>query len=173
MRATKGLCAVAAMSLGALTGVLGAGVPAPRLAVASIDDVPIAVSHPYDNLGDADEDLAAAMTRARSDGKRVLIELGADWCVDCIVLANVMRIPTLASFVADHYDVVLVDVGRFNRNTAIAERYGIALRRDGVPAILILDRGGKLLNPGHTAVLVDARRLQPQAIADWLAQWAE
>jgi len=160
------------MFLAALTAAAGAGVPAPRLAVASIGDVPIAVSHPYGDLGDADEDVAAAITRARSDGKRVLVELGADWCVDCIVLANVMRLPALASFVAEHYDVVLVDVGRFNRNTGIAERYNIALRRDGVPAILILDSAGDLLNRGHTSVLVDARRMQPQAIADWLAQWA-
>ena len=163
---------VAVAFLAALAQPARAAAPAPQLAL-SLDDVPIAESHPYDDAGDADRNIAAAMARAKIDGKRVLIEFGADWCIDCIILANVMRLPKAAEFVAAHYDAVLVDVGRFTQNLDVAERYGITLRRDGVPAVVIVDSDGEILNPGHTAVLADARHMQPQAIADWLARWAK
>jgi hypothetical protein len=72
-----------------------------------------------------------------------------------------------------HYVVVLVDVGRFNRNLDIPAHYGITERLEGVPAVLIVDpRTDRLLDAGHQAALADARSMTPQALADWLAQWA-
>lgn len=73
---------------------------------------------------------------------------------------------------ARHYEVVTVDIGRFDRNLAIPIRYGVGSRPEGVPALLVIDpRTDKLLNRGRVSALADARSLTPQALADWLAQW--
>ena len=55
-------------------------------------------------------------TRAQEIHKRVMIDLGRNWCVDCIVLANLVRNPARCrnSWPA-HYELVTVDVGRFDR----------------------------------------------------------
>ncbi len=68
--------------------------------------------------------------------------------------------------------MVSVDVGRFNRNLQIPARYGITQRLEGVPAILVVTTDGKLVNPGRVSAIQDARHMTPQALADWLAQWA-
>ena len=80
---------------------------------------------PYDEGANADAAVAAAFARAQKSHKRVLIDLGGNWCVDCIVLANFLQLPEMQRFMAAHYEVVTVDVGRFNRNLQIPARFGI------------------------------------------------
>lgn len=146
--------------------------PAPKVNITRLADLPVTIKTPYDPSADANADVAAAFAAARKNGKRVLIELGGNWCGDCIVLANVMNLPAVAPFIARHYDVVHVDVGRFNRNLQIPARFGFTKRLEGVPMVLIADKNGKLLNRDNTFVFIDARSMKPQAIVDWLARWA-
>ncbi len=45
-------------------------------------------------------------------------------------------------------------------------------RLEGVPSLLIVEpRHDRLLDGGHVAALADARHMDPQSLADWLAQW--
>jgi thiol-disulfide isomerase/thioredoxin len=100
-----------------------------------------------------------------------MIDLGGNWCPDCIILANIMRLPQMQAFLAAHYEFVAVDVGRFDRNLQIPARFGITKRLKGVPTILVATPEGKLVNKGHFFALSDAGSMKPQALADWLAQW--
>ena len=145
---------------------------APAVAIAKLDALPIVISKPYDSSADADVTVDAAIARAKQTGKRVLIELGGNWCPDCIILTNIMRLPEVAPFISSHYEVVLVDVGRLNKNRQIPARYGITQRLEGVPAVLIVDANGKLLNAGNIVALDEAHNMEPQAIVNWLASWA-
>ncbi len=148
-----------------------AGTPAPKLAIASLAQLPIVALQPYDADAPAEADVDRAFARARRNGKRVLIELGGNWCGDCIVLDNLMLIPAMRTFLAAHYEVVMVDVGRFDKNLDIPARFHITQKLEGVPSVLVATPEGRLVNSGHTAALVDARDMTPQAIADWLARW--
>ncbi len=148
-----------------------AAVPAPRVGLASRDRLPQPLPLPYDEHADADRQVAQAKIRARAEGKRLLIDLGGNWCGDCRVLAGVMALPEVANFVRRHYVVVAVDVGRLDKNAQISRHYGIA-RVTGVPALLVVDpKTDRLLNSGRIFALTDARHMTPQALADWLAQW--
>ena len=147
--------------------------PAPRASISDLSLLPIRVMRPYDEKADADAAVAAAFARARRSGKRVLIDLGGNWCPDCIVLANIMRLPEVAPFLAAHYEVVAVDVGRFDKNLQIPARFGITKRLEGVPSVLIAEPDGRLVNRGHVSALADARSMTPQAIIDWLARWTK
>jgi thiol:disulfide interchange protein len=128
---------------------------------------------PYDETANADATVDAAFARAKAEHKLVLIDLGGNWCPDCRILAGVMDLPEVKSFVAAHYVTVSVDVGRFNKNLQIPARFGITQRLEGVPSVLIATPDGALVDQGHVAALADARSMTPQAIADWLAQWAK
>lgn len=147
--------------------------PAPKLGIATLAELPVVEMQPYDEDANANAMVGAAFARARKSHKRVLIDLGGNWCGDCIVLANLMQLPAMKRFIAQHYEVVSVDVGRFDKNLQIPARFGITQRLEGVPSVLIATPEGKLINQGHIAALADARSMTPQAIADWLAQWAE
>ena len=150
-----------------------AAVTAPKVQIKSLSDLPIQEMRPYDESANADAAVNAAFARAKKSRKRILIDLGGNWCGDCIILDNVMNLPEMKRFVETHYETVSVDVGRFNRNLQIPARFGITKRLEGVPSVLIVTADGKLLNKGHTAALADARSMTPQAIADWIAQWAD
>ena len=143
---------------------------APRVSAASFEQV--AKPFPYDENANADAAIAAAKARARRTHKLLLIDLGGNWCLDCRLLAGTIDLPEVKAFVARHYEMVTVDVGRFTKNAQIPARYGISGRLKGVPAVLVVDpRTDRLVNKGHETALSDARSMNPQALADWLAQW--
>lgn len=147
---------------------------APHMKLASLAELPVVTRHPYDEHADADKAVAAAFARARLSHKRVLIDLGGNWCGDCLVLANLMELPELKTFMQANFEMVSVDVGRFNKNLQVPARFGITQRLEGVPSILIVEPDGKtLVDAGHVSALADARHMTPQGLADWLAQWAK
>ena len=145
---------------------------APRVSITSLKELTVPDA-PYDTAANADAQVDAAIARARKDGKEVLIDLGGNWCADCRIMAGLMELPEMQSFLKTHYEMVSVDVGRFNKNLQIPARYGITTRLEGVPAFLVATPDGKLLNPGRVSAIQDARHMTPQALADWLAQWAK
>ncbi|MES1972715.1 MAG: hypothetical protein V4472_09670 [Pseudomonadota bacterium] len=67
------------------------------------------------------------------------------------LLARTMGFPQFRKFIASHYEVMVVDIGRFDRNLDILAQYGIRDRMEGVPTVLI----------------VDPRSMTPPALADW------
>jgi thiol-disulfide isomerase/thioredoxin len=170
MNIRTGLAATAFALLSALPAQAAV---APKIKLASIADLPVVVMTPYDVSADAEKDVAAAFQRARKNGKRVLIDLGGNWCGDCVVLANIMLLPDLKPFLDKHFEIVSVDTGRHNKNMQIPALYGVDLS-GGVPALLIVEPDGKtLVDAGHISALEDARHMTPQGLADWLAQWAK
>jgi thiol-disulfide isomerase/thioredoxin len=147
--------------------------PAPKLTIASLNELPVIERTPYDEGANADSAVNAAFVRAKKSGRRVLIDLGGNWCGDCVVLSNIMLLPEMKPFLSAHFEIVSVDVGRFNRNLQIPARFGITSRLEGVPSVIIAEPDGKFVNQGRISALADARSMTPQAIADWLAQWAK
>jgi thiol:disulfide interchange protein len=148
--------------------------PAPKVALDSITNLPVVERNPYDEAAtstQADAAVNAAFARARKNHRLVFIDLGGNWCGDCVVLANIMLLPEVKPFMAAHYEVVSIDTGRNNKNLQIPKRFGTDLS-GGVPTVLIVTPDGKtVVNAGHIAALEDARHMTPQAIADWLAKW--
>jgi len=150
-----------------------AAVPAPKPSIAKLEQLPVITMQPYDEAANADAQVAAAFARAQKSHKRVLIDLGGNWCGDCIILANFVKLPEIRRFMAAHYEEVSVDVGRFNRNLQIPARFGFTKRLEGVPALLIATPDGKLVNGDNIFATADARNMTPQALADYLAKYAD
>lgn len=149
------------------------GAAAPRLGITDLKNLPVVTTTPYDEAADANKDVDAAFARAKKSGKLVMLDLGGNWCPDCIILANVMRLPGMKPFMAAHYEFVAVDVGRFDKNLQIPARFGITKRLDGVPTILVATPDGKLVNRGEVFALSNAREMTPQSLAAYLAKWTK
>lgn len=166
MRKTLTLLAVAA-SLG-----LSAAAP-PALPITDLKDLPIVEKAPYDESANADAVVAAAFERAKKSHKPVMLDLGGNWCPDCIILANVMQLPAMKKFMKDHYEFASVDVGRFDKNLQVPAKFGYKERLKGVPTVLVATPDGKLINDGNVFALTDARHMTPQSLAQYLSQWAK
>jgi hypothetical protein len=164
--------ALAGLLAVALALPAGAAAPGPRMPIRSFEQLQQPLPLPYDESANADRAVSAAMARARKSGKLLLIDLGGNWCLDCRLLAGTMATQPLRSWLAAHYEIVLVDVGHFDKNLQVPRRFGLSDKLEGVPAVLVVDpRTGKLVNKGHVTALADARSLSPQSLADWLADW--
>ncbi len=135
---------------------------------ASLTSAPLA---PYDETADAHAQVVAAIARAADTHKFVLIDFGGNWCPDCRVTAGVLAMDQVKPWIATMFEVVMVDVGRMNKNMDIGEHYGVHVK--AVPTMIILDPAGHMLNASNPAALQDARGMSPQAIVDTLNGWIQ
>lgn len=163
----------AAAALAALSGAASAA-PAPKMPFNTMAELPIVEKHAYDEDANADKVVDDALARAKKNKKLLLIDLGGNWCPDCIILHNIMEVPEVKKFVDTHYEVALVDVGRFDKNGQIGARYGYNTRLKGVPTVLVVDPNtNKVINGDRVFALSTARSQTPQDLADYLARWTE
>lgn len=162
-----------ALALLLLTTPALAAIPAPKPSIVSLQQLPIATMRPYDEKADANTLVDRAFAKARKSGKRVLIDLGGNWCPDCIVLANFLQLPEMRRFMNAHYEVAMVDVGRFDRNLQIPARFGFKERLKGVPMLLVAMPNGNLVNRSDVFATTNARGMTPQSLADYLAKYAK
>jgi thioredoxin-related protein len=111
----------------------------------------------YDESADAKEQIAAALARAKKENRRVLIQWGANWCGWCHLLHDCFeKNGDVRRKLLYEYEVVLVDIGRWDKNLDLAERYGAGFRENGVPYLTILDSEGKALANQETGSLEKA-----------------
>ena len=144
----------------------------PKAGIASFAELSTPLPYPYDETADADAQLARARAAAKAHHKLLLIDLGGNWCGDCRVLAGTIELPAIKAFMDKHYEVVAIDVGRFQRNLQIPAHYGLTKRLTGVPTLLVVNpKTDRLLNGNDVFALSDAGSMSPQALADWLARW--
>jgi thiol:disulfide interchange protein len=100
----------------------------------------------YDEHADAHQDLAAALAKAQRENQRVLLIFGGNWCGWCVRLHTLLeKNADIARQLAREYQVVRIDVGRFDKQMDIAEKYELDLRKAGVPYLAILDAAGKVV----------------------------
>ena len=112
----------------------------------------LATAHPeaasYDPAADAAGELDAALARAASDGTRVLLVKGANWCHDSRALAGWLETPRFRTLTDTAYEVVFVDVGQpqtgAGRNLDLARRFGH--EQTGTPNLLVLTPEGVPVN---------------------------
>ena len=102
----------------------------------------------------------------------MLVDFGGNWCGDCKVLDINLKKPENAAILERRYVLVHVNVGDkgIDSNFALAERYGIALKK-GVPALAVLDSGGKLLHAQKQGEFADMRNMDPKSVNDFLVRW--
>ena len=131
---------------------------------------PTVWKHLYSAQADPKSDIAAALKQASLEHKRVILDFGGDWCGDCQVLDIYLhQSPNLELF-DKNFLLVHVDIGQFDKNLDIAEKYNIPLKK-GVPALAVLDAGGKLLYSQQAAEFGDMRYMYPNAVTDFLNKW--
>jgi thiol-disulfide isomerase/thioredoxin len=150
-----------------------AAAPPPKVSISDYSQLKTPLPYPYNEKADASAAVDQALARAKKSGKRVLIDMGGNWCGDCRILAATLELPEMKAYVNRHFEMVSVDVGRFDKNLQVPARYGITTRLEGVPALLVVDpqTGKQLVGRAQVADLADARHMKPQDLANWLAQW--
>jgi thiol-disulfide isomerase/thioredoxin len=127
--------------------------------------------YPYDESADAYAQVETAIKRAAAEHRLVLLDFGGNWCPDCRMTAGVLALDEVKPWMARTFEVVMIDIGRLNKNMDIGERYNVTIK--AVPTMIVLDGSGRRLNAGNPAALKDARAMSPQAIVDTIYGWTQ
>lgn len=118
----------------------------------------------------AQADIAAALHTATATHKRILIDFGGDWCPDCVALDRYFHDARNLPILKANYVLVHVNVGRFDKNVEVAERYGIPLKK-GVPALAVLSSNGKLLYSQSSGQFENMSHMDSSAVTQFLIKW--
>jgi Thioredoxin-like len=93
----------------------------------------------YDPHANPQADIDAAVAAAKADGRRVLIDFGADWSGDCTALAADFASPKIKPFLDANFHVVRVYIGHWDTNQAVQDKYAAG---KFMPMIAVLDSTG-------------------------------
>jgi len=152
------------------------GVRAPTVHAKTLADLPRPLPKPYDESATDDQVKAridAAFVDAGAGGKRLIIDLGGNWCGWCRALDAVMDEPEVKPFMDANFVVVPVDVAsadfKIDRNLAVLQRFGVS-KVEGVPWLIVADADRKVL--ASTDAVTDDAHQTPQQMVDWLALYA-
>ena len=128
----------------------------------------------YDEAADAKADIAAAVARAGKEKRRVLIQWGANWCGWCRLLHKLFHEDkNIARKILYEYEVVRVDIGRFNKNTDLAESYDAfsnGFKKAGVPYLTVLDGAGRVVANQDTSVFEEGKGYDSNKVLDFLTK---
>jgi thioredoxin 1 len=118
----------------------------------------------------AKSQIQEALQRAKAQHKRVILDFGGNWCGDCKVLDIYFHDAANKALLEENFELVDVNIGRYDVNRDIAARYGIPLER-GVPALVVLSSDGKVLLAQTHGEFETMRNLQSSDLTKFLNDW--
>jgi|Deesub1362B_J571_1020462.scaffolds.fasta_scaffold03594_2 thioredoxin-related protein len=134
---------------------------------------------PYDETADAHQDIQRAIERASMTNKRILLIFGANWCPWCVALHKLFETnEQIHSYLQKHFEVVLIDVGKKDKNLDLNEKYGNPIQ-NGIPVIVVLDSNGEFLAVQETGSLEkpvkegEEKGHDPEKVMQFLRKWGE
>ena len=131
---------------------------------------PAVKKHLYSAETNPQADITAALKQASVEHKRVILDFGGDWCGDCQVLDIYFHQAPNAELLEKNFVLVHVDIGQFDKNLDIPEKYKVPLNK-GVPALAVLDPNGKLVYSQEAAEFGDMRYMYPASVTEFLNKW--
>lgn len=121
---------------------------------------------------EARSEIAAALSAAAKDHKRVILVFGGNWCYDCHVLDAAFHAKDIAPLVNANFHVVHINIGEdYDKNLDLAAKYEVPLNK-GVPALAVLDSGGKVLYSQKQGEFENSVRIGPADVVVFLKKWA-
>jgi thioredoxin-related protein len=129
----------------------------------------------FDPARDAKRDIQIAVLQARTSHKRILLDVGGEWCIWCHRLDSLfLQNKDLAEYLNKHYVVVKINVSQENDNHELLSKFP---KVAGYPHLFVLDREGKLLYSQDTGKLeypksVPIKGHDKRKVFTFLKKWA-
>ena len=105
-----------------------------------------------------------------SKGKQPVVIFGGNWCPDCRILEGTLAMPTIKKFLQQHYQVMHIDIGRYDRNMDLMDHLNIESKK-GVPRVVILDLEKNIMNSSTSSEWTTARDRKQQEIYNYFQKF--
>jgi thiol:disulfide interchange protein len=124
----------------------------------------------YDPKRDATRDIDDAVAEAKRTNRRILLEVGGEWCSWCHILDEYFdKHPDLTALRDKNFVTLKINFSEENPNKEVLSRYGPI---NGYPHIFVLDSDGKFLHSQGTGVLESGKSYDLEKLNNFLTQWA-
>ena len=124
----------------------------------------------FDPARDAEKDLRDAVTLAGQSGRRVLMDVGGEWCVWCRRLDTLWATNAgLRAYRDSNYVTLKVNWSPENKNVALLSQYP---KIPGYPHLFVLEKDGKFLHSQDTGELEKGKGHDPDKVMAFLKTWA-
>jgi thiol:disulfide interchange protein len=134
---------------------------------ASGEYVPV---HKYDPARNVEQDISDAVAEANRTGKRILLEVGGEWCIWCHIMdAFFEKNPELLAYREKNFVMLKINFSEENKNEQVLSRYP---EISGYPHIFVLERNGKFLHSQDTAKLEEGKSYNLDRFMAFLKEWS-
>ena len=124
----------------------------------------------YDPKRDPAADLKAAIAEAQRDDKRILLEVGGEWCSWCHILNDLFtEDKEISTRLHDNFVVVKVNFSREVKNEKFLSQYP---KIDSYPHIYVLEKDGKLLHADNLSTMEKMDGYDRDGVLNFLTYWA-
>lgn len=124
----------------------------------------------FDPKRDAAADLRDAVAEAGVSGRRIILDVGGDWCIWCKRLDSLFRgNEEIAEFLHKNYVVLKINSSKENENEKFLSAYP---KIEGYPHLFVLGETGKLLRSQDTGLLESGKHHDPAKVMAFLKKWA-
>lgn len=125
----------------------------------------------FDPKRDAAKDIKNAIAKAKKEHKRVLIDIGGEWCPWCHKLEEFFEAnKDVTEFRDKHFVTVKVNWSPENKNEAALAKYP---KIPSFPHFFVLDENGKFLHQQDTGELESGDHHDHDKVLDFLKKWAK
>jgi thiol:disulfide interchange protein len=125
----------------------------------------------YDVSRDPAKDLKSAIAEATRTKKRILLEVGGDWCVYCNIMDTTFDThPQLKKVRDANYVTVKINFSKENPNESFLSHYPAIV---DYPHFFVLDSNGALLHSQPTHGFEHGKNYNAGKIDSFLKKWAQ
>ena len=121
---------------------------------------------PYNGEIYSESDIERFLDSSINKSKQPIIIFGGNWCPDCRILEGTLQLPTIKKYMIEHYEIMHVDVGRYDKNMNLISYFKIP-KEEGVPRVLVFDINKNILNMESTKEWTTARDRKQQEIFNY------
>lgn len=123
----------------------------------------------FDPLRNPADDLAAAITKAQAENKRIILDVGGEWCGWCRLMDDyLIKNVELGKLRDDNYIWVKINMSDENENKEFLSKYP---EITGYPHLFVLDKDGTLVKSKETSELEDGKSYNLQKFTDFLKEF--
>ncbi|HMN18525.1 MAG TPA: thioredoxin family protein [Ignavibacteriaceae bacterium] len=127
-------------------------------------------SHPkFDPNRDPFEDLRITIEKAEQSDKRIILDVGGEWCIWCHRIdAFMQNTDEVKSLLEENYILLKVNFSKENKNEKFLSNYPSI---DGYPHFFVLEKDGTLLHSQNTGELEKDKDYSKEKFVEFLDKW--